>query len=158
MKRRSYLITSASAALFTLAPAVLSTLAPAVLCTLMATALFSVSALAQPSSLAKDIIGAWGNSDDNGLTYWGQDEYREDGTVIASGTYPGALAAFRTIGTYEIKGQTICIRVKEASEESKVSVGEARCVQILEINGQFKRFKFIDGDEEFKQFRVNKRT
>jgi hypothetical protein len=142
MKRLSYLIA----------------LAPAVLFTLLTTVLFSMSVHAQPSSLAKDIIGAWGNSLDNGLTYWGQDEYREDGTVVATGTYPGALAPFRTLGTYEIKGQTICIRVKEASEESKVTIGEARCVIILEINGQFKRFKFIDGDEEFKQFRVNKQT
>jgi hypothetical protein len=150
MKRRSYLIA--------LAPAVLFTLAPTVPFTLVTTALFSMSVLAQPSSLAKDIIGAWGNSDDGGLTYWGQDEYREDGTVIATGTYPGALAAFRTTGTYEIKGQTICIRVKDVSEESKVAIGQARCVQILEINSQFKRFKFIEGGEEFKQFRVNKRT
>jgi hypothetical protein len=126
--------------------------------TALLAALFGASLQAQPNSLAKDILGAWGNSDDNGLTYWGQDEYREDGTIIATGTYPGAFAPFRTVGTYEIKGQTICIRVKETSEESKVAVGEARCVQILEINGQFKRFKFIDSDEEFKQFRVNKRT
>ncbi len=116
------------------------------------------SVLAQQSTLAKDILGAWGNSEDNGLTYWGQDEYREDGTVVATGTYPGALEPFITAGTYEIKDQVVCIRVKEASKESKVAVGDARCVKILEINGQFKRFKFLDDDEEYKQYRVNKKT
>lgn len=84
------------------------------------------------------LIGTWGNSDDEGRTFWGYDEFTSDGYDIATGVIPETGRAFRTVATYTVTGNKNCMRI---TESDNLSVGDYSCDEVLYIDDKILRYR-----------------
>ena len=83
------------------------------------------------------LIGIWGNSDDNGKTIWGYDEFLPDGTTKSWGTSPVDNSYYEVEGAYKITGNNpllSCITVTKSSNPKKLPVGDYWCNEIVSIS------------------------
>ena len=94
--------------------------------------------------LRSRLIGLWGASTDSGQSFWAIDEYREDGTIEATGTSRESGEAFRVVGSYIVKGRFSCVEVTQSSDESAFPVGLKFCAEILSIDDSMLRFRYTD--------------
>lgn len=123
---------------------------------------FSLHALANISEqtvpeneqLRAALIGTWGNSDDEGRTFWAFDEYFPDGRLIATGTLPENGKSFRAVANFQTKGRLSCVRVTETSDPSIFPLGLYFCSEVLYIDNAHVRFKDLDSGKEFTLYRV----
>jgi hypothetical protein len=102
-----------------------------------------------------ELIGVWGNSDDNGKTIWGYDEYFPDGTIKSWGTLPDDNYHYESEGKYELVGSNpilSCITVTKTSDPRIMSLGDYWCDELVKITED----KLIFKDEEGFQFTLYK--
>lgn len=84
------------------------------------------------------LIGIWGNSDDEGRTFWGYDEFTSDGYDIATGIIPETGRTFRSVATYTVTGNKNCMRTTESDNQS---IGDYFCDEILYIDEKILRYR-----------------
>ena len=120
--------------------------------------IFAVSSvpLHSANSFEGLIIGKWGNSDDGGKTFWGFDEYFNNGTILSTGIDQYTYGDYVIESTFEIKNEKSCFTVTKSSDPRGVAVGHKRCDKIVLIND--KHFKFERDGEIITLYRVSNST
>jgi hypothetical protein len=108
-------------------------------------------------ALRAALLGVWGNSDDEGRTFWGFDEFRADGTLASTGTFPVGTEPFRLAGTFDVSGRKVCSRVTEASGSATLPVGHSFCVEVLYIDSNIQRYRSDEDQEIHTLYRVSRR-
>ncbi len=110
------------------------------------------SSVPTDSALRQALLGVWCNSDDGGNTCWGFDEFRSDGTVKSCALPPGSERPWVGAALFAVRGITSCIVMTESTDET-MPPGHSLCVEVLEINARFQRYRFTDSAEEFVLYR-----
>jgi hypothetical protein len=108
----------------------------------------------QDKALARALVGAWCNSDDDGRTCWAYDVFSEDGTLRACGQFPDQKRPFDGAGRVSIAGSVMCYRVLNATENFWVKPGSTYCTRILEISSTAHTYQDLESGAKFKLLRV----
>ena len=105
------------------------------------------------ASFDKLIIGKWGESENNGESFWSVYEYFEDYSLKVKTILPDAVTEVISKGTYSINNNYICSIVNYSSHPKLISIGEKSCIELTDMNDQ--SFQYHNGFESIKLYRIN---
>lgn len=82
------------------------------------------------------IEGSWGESENQGETFWSIYQFRKDGDVKIKIYPPGYLSVVSLQGAYQYDSGNMCITIEESSHPEWVPIESNYCLSILEIQKQ----------------------
>ncbi|WP_415911301.1 hypothetical protein [Neptuniibacter sp. QD37_11] len=96
-----------------------------------------------------NVVGVWGSSDDGGKTFWGFDEFKEDGTVKSWGVIPESNLRIELEATYEVVSESKeiknCLEITKTSTPVIMPIGTYWCDTIIRVDDKVLVFKSDDG-------------
>ena len=98
---------------------------------------------AEEINYAEKLIGKWGYLEKSDGSYWGYDEYFEDGTVHAWGVNPETWEIW---GTVKIVDNVSCSTTTRSSDPKVIPIGVTVCDEIVSINETSLIWKHEDGN------------
>ena len=116
--------------------------------------LFSLSSTSlADTNFKKLIIGQWGESENNGESFWSVYEYFNDHSVQIRTILPDTITEVFTKGTYSIDQDFICTVIDYTSHPKLISIGEKSCIEVKRIDNSSIRYK--KGVEFAKLFKID---
>jgi hypothetical protein len=121
--------------------------------TLFAASANSWSTVLRDAELDDALQGVWCSSNDGGKSCWGFDEFTK-GTISSCGRDPSTQAVISAKARYEIRGNSACATVIEASATFALKPGDSFCVTVLDIDDKTQRFRIGGSSETATMYRV----
>ena len=120
---------------------------------IVAASAVSWSAPLRDGELDDALQGVWCSSDDGGKSCQSFDEFSK-GTIASCGRDPATQASIAVKARYEIRGNTGCAVITEASAGFALQPGDRYCVVVLDISAHTQRFRVVGSDEVTTVYRV----
>jgi hypothetical protein len=116
----------------------------------------SLAAPPEGEDLLKAIQGNWCRSPDEGKTCEGVDRISST-NVSACGRFPDGTT-FTSQAEIKVQGRRVCLRVTQSSRSDIPQPGYTFCVDVLEINSKWQRYRSTRGGREHVLYRASEQN
>ncbi len=89
------------------------------------------------SEISRSIVGVWGESHNNGESFWSIYNFMSDGTIHTRLVLPYVDSVIHYAGNYKFDGNKNCVTVKISSHQEIISEGKHYCFDIIEIKDDY---------------------